>query len=127
MSTVMDPRAGHAEHALHRLEASRLRMLGELRAGTPTGRATALSTALRMAEHAGNESLRPMAERTPLTLVGIAAAGGALLMWARPWRTLAGSALLAGMLPQLGARMVSQIPIASLLDALTNVAGHRRD
>jgi hypothetical protein len=80
-----------------------------------------LPVAARLAGHAGNEALRPTAERHPLALVGVAAAGGAFLLWAKPWRTLLRSALLAGMLSQLGSRLIAQIPLASVLDALQSV------
>ena len=76
----------------------------------------------RLAERAGNEALRPTAKRHPLALVGVAAAGGAFLLWAKPWRTVLRSALLAGMLSQLGSRLIAQIPLASVLDALQSVA-----
>ena len=72
----------------------------------------------QLAEQAGNEALRPIAEEHPLALVGIAAATGALLWWAKPWRTVLRSALFAGMLAQLGARLMTHVPLASAFDAL---------
>lgn len=81
-------------------------------------RGSPLPAAAQLAEDAGNEALRPTAEQHPLALVGIAMAGGALLYWARPWRTLWRSALFAGVTSQLAARLVSQIPLASLFDAI---------
>jgi hypothetical protein len=131
MSAVVDPRPPHGDDALLRLETSRLRLLRRLQAGRAASASSAgsgaLQTVLRVAESAGNQSLRPIAQSNPLALVGVAAVGGALLMWTKPWRSLAGSALLAGMLPQLGARLVSQIPIASLLDAVNQLASRRSD
>jgi hypothetical protein len=81
-----------------------------------------LPAAARLAEGAANEALRPTAERHPLALVGVAMAAGALLWWAKPWRTVLRSALFAGMVSQLGSRLIAQIPFASLFDALQSVA-----
>ena len=79
-----------------------------------------LSLATSLAADAGNEALRPIAARHPYALVGTALAGGALIAWARPWRLL-GSALFAGALSQLGARLVSQIELPSMVDALQSM------
>jgi hypothetical protein len=76
-----------------------------------------LSLATSLATDAGNEALRPIATRHPYALVGTALAGGALIAWARPWRLLS-SALFAGALSQLGARLVSQIELPSMADAV---------
>ena len=81
-----------------------------------------LPAAAQLAEDAGNEALRPTAQQHPLALVGIAMAGGAFLYWARPWRTLWRSALFAGVTSQLAARLVSQIPLASVFDAIQTLA-----
>lgn len=80
-----------------------------------------LSFAASLTGDAADDALRPLAERHPLTLVGAAAAGGALLVWARPWRALGGSALLDGALAQLGARLAGELPIASLSAALASL------
>lgn len=80
-----------------------------------------LSFATSMTGDAADEALRPIAERHPLTLVSAAAAGGALLVWARPWRTLAGSPLLDGAWSQLGARLAAELPTASLSAALESL------
>jgi hypothetical protein len=86
-----------------------------------------LPAAARLVEHAGNEALRSTAERHPLALVGVAMASGALLWWAKPWRTVLRSALFAGMVSQLGSRLIAQVPFASVFDALQRVAkGPRR-
>lgn len=80
-----------------------------------------LSFAASMTGDAADQALRPIAERHPLTLVGAAAAGGALLVWARPWRALAGSPLLDGAMSQLGARLAAELPMASLSAALESL------
>ena len=116
-----------AEHesGSERLAASRLRMRAWMR-GTPTDGEThshsALPLAARIVERAGNEALRDTAARHPIALVGVAVAGGALLAWARPWRGVLSSALFAGLASQLGTRLVSQIPIASVLEAIQSLA-----
>lgn len=90
-----------------------------------TWRESPLPAAAALAEQAGNEALRPTAETHPLALVGVAMAGGALFVWARPWRTLWRAALAAGLVSQLTARVVAQIPIASLFDAVQALAARR--
>lgn len=86
-----------------------------------------LPAAVSLAEEAGNEALRPTAERHPLALVGIAMAGGALIAWAQPWRTAWRAALAAGVVSQLSARLVAQIPVASLVDAVSSLAARREE
>lgn len=108
-----------------RLEASRRRIRQRMQASRAGADPGALATAVRVAEHVGNDALRSTAQRHPLALVGAAMAGGALFVWARPWRTVASSALVAGLMSQFGARLVSQIPLASLFDAVQGVAARR--
>jgi hypothetical protein len=114
------------EDRSRRLEASRVRMRDWMK-GTSTQagetRSTsALPMAARMVERAGNDALRDTAERHPIALVGVAVAGGALIAWARPWRGVLSSALVAGLASQFGARLVSQIPIASVIEAIQGLA-----
>lgn len=84
-----------------------------------------LPAAAELAQQAGNEALRPTAQRHPLALVGVAMAGGALLVWTRPWQTLWRAALAAGVVSQLTTRLVAQIPMTSLLDAIQGFALRR--
>jgi hypothetical protein len=86
-----------------------------------------LPAAVSLAEHAGNEALRPTAEQHPLALVGVALAGGALIAWARPWRTVWRAALAAGLVSQLTSRVVAQLPIASLFGAMQGLAARREE
>lgn len=60
-----------------------------------------MRVALTLAAQTGTVILQPTAQKHPLKLVLGAAAAGALLVAARPWRWLPTSALLAGLLPQL--------------------------
>ncbi len=76
-----------------------------------------------MAADAANAALRPIAQRTPLRLVLVAAAVGGMLAWSRPWRRIVTPALMAAVLP----RLVSQIlqrgprpPWMTLLAALAD-------
>lgn len=66
-----------------------------------------------VASEASNAVIAPVAQRNPLTLMLVAAAMGAGLVWARPWRWILGSALFAGLVPQLASRVASSLPIES--------------
>jgi hypothetical protein len=121
--------SANLDHSSERLSASRARMRAWMR-GEPGDdgkdgagpRSGPLPLALHLANEAGKQALKPTAERHPVALVGVALAGGALIAWARPWRALLGSAVFAGLASQLGARLVSQIPFASVFDAFQNLA-----
>jgi hypothetical protein len=61
---------------------------------------------------------RPIAQRKPVTLMLVAAAGGAILVWSKPWRWMFRSALLAGLAPQVVSRLVANMPIESWMTLL---------
>ena len=65
--------------------------------------------------------VQPLAQRHPLRLVVGAILLGGALAWARPWRLLFTSSLLAGLLPQLLSKTVAQIPTQSWLAVLTEL------
>ena len=65
--------------------------------------------------------VQPLAQRHPLGLVVSALLLGGALAWARPWRLLFTSSLLAGLLPQLLSKTVAQIPTQSWLAVLTEL------
>ena len=69
------------------------------------------------AADASNAVARPLAQRHPLLLVLIGGLAGAGLARSHPWRRLFGPALLAGLLPQLAARIVSRLPLDTWLSA----------
>jgi len=69
---------------------------------------------------ASNAAVRPLAQRSPWTLVLVAAAVGASLGWLRPWRWLFGSALFAGLVPQLATQVVRRLPLESWMDVLNS-------
>lgn len=65
--------------------------------------------------------VQPLAQRHPLGLVVGALLLGGALAWARPWRLLFTSSLLAGLLPQLLSKTVAQIPTQSWMAVLTEL------
>lgn len=66
-----------------------------------------------IANEASNAVVKPIAQRNPWSLVLAAGVVGAGLAWTRPWRWLFRSALFAGLVPQLAARIASSLPIES--------------
>jgi hypothetical protein len=73
----------------------------------------------QVAGQASNAVARPLAQRHPLLLVLAAGLLGAGLGWSRPWRWIFRSALFAGLVPQLAARVAANLPIDSWLAMLT--------
>ncbi len=71
-----------------------------------------------VAGEVGRTTLRPIASRHPLALVGVALLAGVVLAWARPWRWALRSALFAGLAPQVASRVVASLPIESWLTML---------
>lgn len=83
--------------------------------------------AIALLSATGHDALRPVAQRHPLALVGGAAAAGALLVWARPWRaagTLDWSRLAGSLGTQFGTRWL-EAHGAELVSAL--LAAHGTD
>lgn len=77
-----------------------------------------LQNAASMAALAARELLRPMAQRNPLGLVlGAAAVGGAMVL-IKPWRWISVPTLAAGLLPQLLAKLVTQLRPVSWAEVL---------
>lgn len=67
----------------------------------------------------GTSTAKPLTERHPWAIVLGAAAVGALLMWARPWRfALLRRALYTGVLPQVVTTLLSRVSTEGLLDLL---------
>jgi hypothetical protein len=67
---------------------------------------------------AARELLRPMAQRNPIGMVlGAAAVGGALVLF-KPWRWISVPNLAAGLLPQLLAKLVTQLRPVSWAEVL---------
>ena len=80
-----------------------------------------LRIAVSVAEDAAKAALRPYAQRHPLALVAGAMLVGVLFVWARPWHGLLKPALFAGLLPQLFARAMAQVPSRSWMAVLTSL------
>ncbi len=79
-----------------------------------------LHLATRVAGGTARSAMRPYARRNPYKLVLGAAAIGGLLYWIKPWRGLFRSALVAGVLPQIVARAMSQVPIEAWLASMAS-------
>lgn len=69
----------------------------------------------------------PVIRRHPGAVMAGAFAIGVALVWLRPWRWLRKPAMAAGLLSQIGARTISQIPWELILAALTAVAHTREE
>lgn len=74
-----------------------------------------LRSVTEVAAQASSTLVGPFAQRRPLALVLAAAVAGAALAWGRPRRWLFRSALFAGLVPQLAARIVSRLPVETWL------------
>jgi hypothetical protein len=79
-----------------------------------------LQNAASIAAVATRELLRPMAQRNPLGLVLGAAAVGGTLVLLKPWRWISIPTLAAGLVPQLVAKLVSQLRPVSWAEVLSN-------
>ena len=66
--------------------------------------------------------VQPMAQRHPLRLLAGAVLLGGLLAWSRPWRWVLTPALFAGLLPQLIAKVMGQMPPEAWLGLLAVLA-----
>ena len=78
-----------------------------------------LQDAAVMATRVARQWLGPLAQRNPLRLVLGAAAIGAALVRLKPWRWISIPALAAGLLPQLLARLLSELRPVSWVEVLT--------
>lgn len=62
---------------------------------------------------ASRTAIVPLVRRHPAATLGGAAALGAVIIWARPWRWLLRPALVAGVASQLAARTITRMATAS--------------
>lgn len=108
--------------AQRRVESTRARLSEALHAGASQPAPDPLRTVARASVDAGNAALRPLAQQHPLWLVGGAAVAGGLVAWSRPWRWPIASALVAGLVPQLVAKVAAQAPAASWFALFTSLA-----
>jgi hypothetical protein len=72
-----------------------------------------LHTGATLALAASRSAIVPLVRRHPAAVLGSAAAVGAALVWARPWRWLLRPALILGIASQLAARTVTRMGTAS--------------
>lgn len=79
-----------------------------------------------IANEASNAVVMPIAQRNPWLLVLAAGVFGAVLTWTRPWRWMFRSALFAGLVPQLTARVAASLPIESWMSMVGAAVSHRR-
>jgi hypothetical protein len=77
-----------------------------------------LNAASTMAFDAANSVAKPLASRHPIPLVLAALVFGGLLAWSRPWRWILKPALFAGLMAQLSAKLVAQVPLQSWMSLL---------
>lgn len=66
--------------------------------------------------------MQPLAQQHPVAPVGTAFAAGAVIATARPWRALADSTLMAGLLSRLGSQFAAQLPLELWIGALQDAA-----
>ena len=78
-----------------------------------------LNRAVGMAWDAANAVAKPMAQRKPIAMALAAVAVGAVLAYSRPWRWILKPALFAGLLAQVSAKLVSEVPLQSWMSLVT--------
>ena len=85
-----------------------------------------LRAASLVGEQAGNALLQPAAQKHPFLLVAGALVVGAALARLKPWRWGFKKALLAGLLPQLISKVVSEMPVSSWMTVVSQFAQDRQ-
>ena len=84
-----------------------------------------LNAASAMAYDTANAVAKPLATRHPIAMVLGAVVLGGVLAWSRPWRWILKPALFAGLMAQLSAKLVAQVPLQSWMSLLTALAQGR--
>jgi hypothetical protein len=84
-----------------------------------------LHTSATLAVAASRSAIVPLVRQHPAAVLGSAAAVGAALVWARPWRWLLRPALILGIASQLAARTMARMASVSK-DARDSGGGRNR-
>lgn len=85
-----------------------------------------LQPAASLAQSVTRDAFAPLARRHPLAMVASAFVLGGVLVRFRPWRWMAKPAFFAGLASQVVTRFITQMPIESMLQALTAFAQPRQ-
>ncbi len=85
-----------------------------------------MRAAASVAEEAGKALIGPTAQKHPLLLMLGALMLGAALVRVKPWRWGFKKALLAGLLPQLISKVLSDMPVSSWIAVLSRLAQEHR-
>ncbi|XVJ70720.1 MAG: hypothetical protein HEQ39_14690 [Rhizobacter sp.] len=85
-----------------------------------------LRAAAMVAEEAGNALIKPTAQKHPFLLMVGALVVGAGLARRKPWRWGFKKVLLAGLLPQLISKVVSEMPVSSWMSVVSQLAPERQ-
>ena len=80
-----------------------------------------LRTAALIGEEAGNALIKPTAQKHPVLLMVGALVLGAALMRVKPWRWGFKKVLLAGLVPQLISKVVSELPVSSWMAVVSEL------
>jgi hypothetical protein len=86
-----------------------------------------LRAAALVAQGAGNALMKPAAEKHPFFLVAGALLVGAALVRLKPWRWGFKKALLAGLLPQLISKVVSEMPVSAWMAVVSQLVQERHE
>jgi hypothetical protein len=85
-----------------------------------------LRVAALIGEEAGNALIKPTAQKYPLLLVTGALILGAAFVRVKPWRWGFKKVLLAGLLPQLVSKVVSELPVSSWMAMASELIKERQ-
>lgn len=79
----------------------------------------------QVARDASTAAVAPVAQKHPLLLVSMAAAAGALVLKATPWKLAIRSVLFAGLVPKVASKIVAKLPVESWFTMLGTMFASR--